>query len=74
MKDESDELSEESRKKHITYYKSLTKVIEDINKEIEEETEQGVINHLQERIKAINLDKERIEKMFPDIIKEIQDE
>lgn len=69
--DKIEEISEESKKKHILYYKSLSKIIEDIQKEIEEEK---IINHLKERIKAMKLDKERIAKMFPDSLEELENE
>lgn len=66
--------SEKSRKQHIKYYKSLSKIIKDIEKEIESEKEEEIINHLKKRIHAINLDKKRIEKMFPDFLEEVTDE
>ena len=69
-----DKKEEESKKKHILYYKSLSKVIEDIQKEIETEKEEEIINHLRERIKAMKLDKERIAKMFPDSLEELENE
>ena len=67
MDEKKEDKSEESKKKHIVYYKSLTNVINNIQKEIQEEKDPQVIKHLNDRIKAINLDKERIKKMFPDI-------
>ena len=72
--DKIEEISEESKKKHSLYYKSLSKVIEDIQKEIETEEEEKIINHLKERIKAMKLDKERIAKMFPDSLEELENE
>ena len=72
--DKIEEKSEESKKKHILYYKSLSKVIEDIQKEIETEKEEEIINHLRERVKAMKLDKERIAKMFPDSLEEFENE
>ncbi len=62
--------SEESKKNHLTYYKSLTKVISDIQEEKNRETDPTIKNHLDERIDAVEKDRERIRKMFPDITKE----
>jgi len=62
--------SEESRKNHLTYYKSLTKVISDIQKEKNREVHPTIKNHLDERIDAIERDRKRIREMFPDITKE----
>ena len=62
--------SEESKKNHITYYKSLTKIISDIQEEREQAVDPTIRNHLDERIDAVRKDRERIRKMFPDITKE----
>ena len=59
--------SEESKKNHISYYKSLTKVISDLQKEKKQEGEPAIKNHLENRIDAMEKDKERIRGMFPDI-------
>ena len=67
MSKKPDDMSEESMKKHITYYKSLTKTIESIQKEKLEEQEPSIIRHLESRIDAMNLDKKRIRDMFPEI-------
>ena len=74
MDEKEEDKSEESRKKHITYYKSLTKIIKDIENEMQTEKETQVIKHLEDRIKAINLDKKRIEDMFSGIKKEIEED
>jgi uncharacterized protein YicC (UPF0701 family) len=68
VKDE--DTSEESKKNHILYYKSLTKVISDIQKEKNQEEEQAIKSHLDNRIDAMEKDRERIRKMFPDIKEE----
>ena len=65
VKDE--DTSEESKKNHILYYKSLTKVIVDIQNEKKQEGEPAVKSHLDNRIDAMEKDRERIRKMFPDI-------
>jgi uncharacterized protein YicC (UPF0701 family) len=68
VKDE--DTSEESKKNHILYYKSLTKVISDILNEKNQEGEPAVKSHLDNRIDAMEKDRERIRKMFPDIKEE----
>jgi hypothetical protein len=59
--------SEKSKKNHVAYYKSLTTVIDDIQREIQGEMEPAIIKHLNDRIEAINIDRNRIKKMFPEI-------
>ena len=59
--------SEESKNNHITYYRSLTKTINDIKKEKEQENDPTIKNHLNERIDAMEKDKKRIREMFPDV-------
>jgi uncharacterized protein YicC (UPF0701 family) len=68
VKDE--DKSEESRKKHITYYRSLEKTILDIKNEKNQENENIILNHLNKRIEAMEEDKKRIREMFPDITEE----
>ena len=65
-----EDTSEESKKNHISYYKSLTKVISDLQKEKEQEGEPAIKSHLENRIDAMEKDKERIRDMFPDITEE----
>lgn len=72
VKDE--DTSEESKKNHISYYKSLTKVISDIQEEKEQEGEPAIISHLDKRIEAMEKDKKRIRDMFPDIKEEDWDD
>jgi len=62
--------SEESKKNHLTYYKSLTKVISDIQEEKNTALDPTIKNHLDERIDAIEKDRKRIREMFPDITNE----
>jgi len=59
--------SEESKKNHISYYKSLTKVISDIQEEMNLGTDPTMKNHLNERLDALEKDRKRIRDMFPDI-------
>ena len=65
-----EDTSEESRKNHIAYYKSLTKVISDIQAEKNQEGEPAIISHLDNRIEAMEKDKKRIREMFPEIKEE----
>ena len=74
MDEKIEDKSEESRQKHIKYYQSLSKIIKDIEKEMASEKENEIINHLKERINAINLDKKRIEKMFPEDVEKLKNE
>ncbi len=62
--------SEESKKNHMAYYKSLTKVISDIQEEKNREVDPTIKNHLNERIDAVEKDRKRIREMFPDITEE----
>ena len=62
--------SEESKQNHIGYYRSLSKVISDIQKEASLGADPTMKNHLDERINAVEKDKKRIREMFPEITKE----
>jgi len=62
--------SEESKKNHIVYYKSLTKIISDIQKEKDLGVDPTIKNHLNDRIDAVEKDRKRIREMFPDITEE----
>ena len=68
VKDE--DKSEESKKNHISYYKSLTKVIADKQKEKNQEGESAIKSHLENRIDAMEKDRKRIREMFPEINEE----
>ena len=65
-----EDTSEESKKNHISYYRSLCKVISEIQEEKEQEGEPAIKNHLDKRIEAMEKDKKRIRDMFPDIKEE----
>ncbi len=66
--------SEESMKNHMAYYKSLTKVISDIQKEVNSGVEPTMKNHLDERIDAVEKDRKRIRELFPEIREEEWDD
>lgn len=70
MDEKEEDKSEESKKNHISYYKSLTKVISDIQKEKESESEFAIKEHLENRIEAMEKDRKRIREMFPEIKEE----
>ena len=65
-----EDTSEESKKNHISYYKSLTKIIADIQKEKNQEVEPAIKSYLNNRIDAMEKDRKRIREMFPDIKEE----
>ena len=66
--------SEESRQNHIIYYKSLSKIISNMENEIDDEGEPAVKEHLKSRIDAIEKDRQRIRDLFPDMKKEEWDD
>ena len=68
IKDE--DTSEESKRNHMKYYKSLSKVISNIQEEKRQEIDPTIVGHLDARIDAMEKDKKRIRKMFPDIKEE----
>ena len=65
VKDE--DTSEESLKNHITYYRSLTRIVAEIQKERTQQVEPAIKAHLDSRIEAIKKDQKRIRDTFPDI-------
>ena len=67
MDEKQEDLSEESLRKHLVFYKKLNKTITNIQNEIQASTESKIIKHLNERIDAIRLDQSRIRKMFPNV-------
>ena len=70
MDEKKEDKSDESKKNHITYYKSLTKVISDIQEEKEQAVDPTIKKHLDERVDAVEKDRKRIRKMFPDTTEE----
>ncbi|EIJ64930.1 hypothetical protein BD31_I0862 [Candidatus Nitrosopumilus salaria BD31] len=66
--------SEESKKNHIEYYRSLCRIIMDIKEEKIQEKEPAIKNHLENRIEAMEKDKKRIRDMFPEIKEEEWDD
>ena len=70
MDEKKEDKSEESKQNHITYYKSLSKIIANMNEEINEEGEPAIKEHLKSRIDAMEKDRKKIKDLFPDIKKE----
>jgi uncharacterized protein YicC (UPF0701 family) len=70
MDEKKEDKSEESKQNHIIYYKSLTKIIANMEQEINNEGEPAVKEHLKSRIDAIEKDRKRIRELFPDMTKE----
>ena len=70
MDEKIEDKSEESKQNHIIYYKSLTKIITNMEQEINNEGEPAVKEHLKSRIDAIEKDRKRIRDLFPDMSKE----
>ena len=62
--------SEKSKKNHMTYYRSLSKIIADIENEMNQEGQPAIQEHLTSRIEAIEKDRKRIRELFPEIKKE----
>jgi uncharacterized protein YicC (UPF0701 family) len=65
MDEKKEDKSEESMKNHITYYRSLSKIITGMKKEINEEGEPAIKEHLTSRIDAMEKDRKRIRDLFP---------
>ena len=74
MDEKIEDKSEESKQNHIIYYKSLTKIITNMEKEIDDEGEPAVKEHLKSRIDAIEKDRKRIRDLFPDMSREEWDD
>ena len=70
MDTKDEDKSEESKKNHMIYYKSLVNTIANIKEEKQHEQEQEIQDHLDKRIEAMEKDKKRIREMFPDITQE----
>ncbi len=67
MDEKEEDKSEESFQRHLIFYQKLNKKIKDIQNEIQISNDAKILKHLNERIDAIELDKTRIRKLFPDV-------
>ena len=74
MDEKIEDKSEKSKKNHITYYRSLTKIITDMKDEINQEGEPAIKEHLTSRIDAMEKDRKRIRDLFPNMRKEDWDD
>tara|TARA_Y100000385_G_scaffold284286_1_gene342048 strand:- start:1071 stop:1304 length:234 start_codon:yes stop_codon:yes gene_type:complete len=74
MDEKKEDKSEESKKNHMTYYRSLTKIITDMKDEINQEGEPAIKEHLTSRIDAMEKDRKRIRDLFPNMRKEDWDD
>ena len=70
MDEKNEDKSEESKKRHRAYYKSLNKIISNMKNEINEEGQPAIKEHLTSRIDAMLKDQKRIRDLFPNITKE----
>ena len=73
MDEKEEDTSDESFQKHLEFYKKLNKKTLDIQKEISASEDEKILKHLRERIDAIELDKQRIKKMFKNASDDIWD-
>ena len=74
MDEKIEDKSEKSKKNHITYYRSLTKIIAGMKDEINQEGEPAIKEHLTSRIDAMEKDRKRIRDLFPNMRKEDWDD
>ena len=74
MDEKIEDKSQESLQRHLIFYKKLNRILKDLEKEISVKSDNEIFEHLEKRIKAINLDKERIRKLFPDTNRDIWEE
>ena len=70
MDEKIEDKSEDSKKNHLLYYRSLSKIITDIENEMIQEGQPAIQEHLTSRIEAIEKDRKRIRELFPEIKKE----
>ena len=74
MDEKEEDRSEESKKNHMVYYRSLSKIIIDMKNEIEEAGEPAIKEHLISRMDAMEKDRKRIRELFPTIKNEEWDD
>jgi len=67
MDEKEEDRSEESFRRHLIFYKKLNKTISEIQTEIQTFSDEKVLQHLNDRIEAMELDKTRIRNMFPKV-------
>lgn len=69
MDEKKEDKSEKSLREHLIFYRKLNNKINDMQNEIQISNDPKILEHLNERIKAIELDKTRIRKLFPNVNK-----
>jgi hypothetical protein len=74
MDEKEEDKSEESFQKHLVFYRKLNDTISGIESEMKNTSDEKLMKHLKERIEAIDLDKTRIRKLFPQIDGNIWDD
>ena len=74
MDEKIEDKSEDSKKKHMIYYRSLSKLITDMKAEMNQEGQPAIKEHLTSRMEAIEKDRQRIRNLFPDVKKEEWDD
>ena len=70
MDEKIEDKSEDSKKNHLLYYRSLSKIITDIEIEMKQDGQPAIQEHLTKRIEAMEKDRKRIRDLFPNIKKE----
>ena len=65
--EKEEDKSEESKRNHLKYYRSLVNTITNMQEEKRSESEDAIKEHLDKRIQALEEDKKRIRVMFPEI-------
>jgi len=71
MDEKEEDKSEESYQRHLVFYQKLNDTILGIESEIKNTSDEKLLKHLKERIEAVDLDKTRIRKLFPQIDKNV---
>ncbi len=67
MDEKEEDRSDESLRRHLIFYKKLNKTISEIQTEIQTFPDEKFLQHLNDRIEAMELDKTRIRNMFPKV-------
>ena len=71
MDEKEEDKSEESYQRHLVFYQKLNDTILGIKSEMKNTSDEKLLKHLRERIEAVDLDKTRIRKLFPQIDKNV---
>ena len=74
MDEKEEDKSEESYQRHLVFYQKLNDTILGIESEMKNTSDEKLLKHLKERIEAVDLDKTRIRKLFPQIDENVWDD